>query len=65
MGSPSQADWAARNQFNATQLNNWVHGTRRIPIEHAEKLCECYGVTLDWVYRGRVDGLSETLRKVL
>lgn len=61
----NQRDWAQRHGFNQTQYNNWERGARRIPIEAAEKLCETYGLTLDFVYRGRRDGLSQNARKLL
>lgn len=61
----NQKDWAAKNRFNVAQYNNWERGTRRIPVEAAMQLCEAYGVTLDYLYRGRRDGLSESLRKAL
>lgn len=63
--SESQKTWAEKNRFNPTQYNNWEKGNRRIPVEHAIELCARYGVTLDFVYRGRSDGLSENLRKSL
>jgi transcriptional regulator with XRE-family HTH domain len=59
----SQKAWAENHGFNVTQYNNWEKGVRRIPVEAAEKLCETYGITLDWMYRGKRDGLSETFRK--
>jgi hypothetical protein len=61
----NQRAWAARHGFNDTQLSNWETGARRIPVDHAEALADRYGVTLDWIYRGRLDGLSEILRKIL
>ena len=61
----NQKEWADRHAFEKTQWNNWEKGTRRIPIEAAEKLAETYGLTLDFIYRGRRDGLSETSSKVL
>lgn len=61
----SQKDWAEKHGFNRTQLNNWEKGARRIPVDDAEKLCATYGLTLDWIYRGRRDGLSDTASKVL
>ena len=61
----NQKEWAAKHGFNATQVNNWEKGLRRIPVESAERLCETYGVTLDFIYRGRRDGLSETASKAL
>lgn len=61
----SQKAWAERHGFNPTQYNNWEKGTRRIPVDSAERLCDTYGLTLDFVYRGRRDGLSENARKVV
>jgi transcriptional regulator with XRE-family HTH domain len=61
----NQKEWAGRHGFSETQYNNWETGTRRIPVESAEKLCNIYGLTLDFIYRGRRDGLSDTARKVL
>lgn len=61
----NQKDWATRNQFNVAQYNNWERGSRRIPVEAAIQICQDYGVTLDFVYRGRSDGLPESLRKSL
>lgn len=61
----SQKAWAEKNGFNPTQYNNWEKGSRRIPVDNAEKLCDLYGLTLDFVYRGRRDGLSEYARKIV
>ena len=60
-----QKAWALRHGFTVTQWNNWERGERRIPVESAERLCDLYGVTLDFIYRGRRDGISETASKVL
>lgn len=60
----SQKAWAEKHGFNGTQYNNWETGKRRIPVDAAEKLCDAYGLTLDFVYRGRRDGLPESIRKV-
>jgi hypothetical protein len=54
----SQRAWAEKHGFQPTQWNNWEKGIRRIPVDEAEKLCQLYGLTLDWIYRGRRDGLS-------
>lgn len=61
----SQKDWAEKHAFSQTQYNNWEKGSRRIPVDDAEKLCTLYGLTLDFIYRGRRDGLSESSAKVL
>lgn len=59
----SQKAWAEKHGFGLTQYNNWEKGTRRIPVEAAERLSDLYGMTLDAIYRGRLDGLSENARK--
>lgn len=61
----NQKDWAARHGWNTTQYHGWEKGARRIPVQDAERLADLYGLSLDWVYRGRRDGLSDNARKVL
>lgn len=61
----SQKVWAERHGFNATQYNNWETGLRRNPVPCAIKLSDTYGLSLDFLYRGRREGLSESARKVL
>ena len=42
----------------------WQHyesGRRMIAIHHAVTLCVRFGVTLDWVYRGNINGLPPDL----
>jgi len=61
----NQREWAEKHCFSITQYNNWERGVRRIPVDDAERLCSLYGVSLDFVYRGRRDGLSENASKVV
>ena len=61
----SQKEWARRHNFSPTQYNNWEKGARRISIDAAEALVERYGLSLDFIYLGRMDGLSETARRIL
>ncbi len=61
----NQRDWAEKHGFGVSTYNNWVKGIRRIPVENAERLCDLYGVDLDFVYRGKRDWLSENARKVV
>lgn len=61
----SQMAWAERHGVSQSKWNNWERGLRRISLEHAEKLVDLYGLSLDWIYRGRVDGLSENARNKL
>ncbi|NRB18061.1 MAG: helix-turn-helix transcriptional regulator [Rhodobacteraceae bacterium] len=60
----TQRAWAEKQGFNQTQYNNWEKGIRRITVDAAEVLCTKYGLTLDAIYRGRLDGLSEIARKI-
>ena len=60
-----QKAFAEKHGFTPTQWNNWENGTRRISVDAAEKLCDLYGLTLDYIFRGRRDGLSENALKVL
>lgn len=61
----NQATFAAHHSFGVTQYSNWENGTRRIPVESAEKLVGVYGLSLDFIYMGRRDGLSEAASKVI
>ena len=63
--SLNKSEWAARHTFNQSQYFSWEQGKRRITVDEAQKLSDLYGLSLDWIYRGRVDGLSESARKVL
>jgi DNA-binding XRE family transcriptional regulator len=65
MSDLTQREWAEKHGFAPSQYNNWATGARRIPVESAEKLCQIYGLTLDAIYRGRLDGLPENIRNVL
>lgn len=61
----NQKEWAEKHGFGVTQYNNWEKGVRRISMDEAEKLCELYGLSLDFVYRGRLNGLPENIKKLL
>lgn len=61
----NQREWAEKHGFNQTQYNNWEKGSRRITVDCAEKLVDLYGLSLDFIYRGRRDGLSEKASKSL
>lgn len=57
--------WAEKHNFKQTQYQHWSKGTRRINVDDAQKLCDLYGLSLDFIYRGKLDGLSDNARKVL
>lgn len=45
--------------------SQYESGDRRITLEIADKLCEKYGVTLDWIYRGNMSALPSALHHKL
>ncbi len=61
----AQRAWAERHGVSPTQCNNWVTGHRRISPDTAERLCQLYGLTLDFIYRGNLSGISEKVKKLL
>lgn len=63
--SMSQKEWAEKHGFSPTQYNNWEKGVRRITVDEAERLCDLYGLKLDFIYRGNVSGLPENIRNAL
>lgn len=42
---------------------NYESGARRISTDHALALCRAFGVTMDWIYRGRIDLVPPDLRE--
>ena len=45
--------------------NRWSQyesADRKITVEVADRLCDEYGLTLDWIYRGNPAGLPHGLR---
>ena len=65
MSDMNQREWAEHHGFSPTRYNNWEKGVRRIMVDEAQMLCDRYGLTLDAIYRGRLEGLSEKMRKLL
>jgi transcriptional regulator with XRE-family HTH domain len=57
----NQREFAERHGFNPTQYRNWESGSRRISIDCAALLEERYGLTLDFIYLGRISTLPHKL----
>ncbi|AXI45096.1 hypothetical protein C1J03_03025 [Sulfitobacter sp. SK012] len=64
-GNMNQQEWCAMHSIAQTQCSNWENGLRRISVDEAMKLCDIYGIDLDYIYRGKRDGLSENAAKLL
>lgn len=61
----SQADLARVLLISPQRWNNYERGARPIDIEFAIRLCERFGLTLDWLYRGQMGGLPFELAQRL
>lgn len=61
----SQKDWAIKHGFGVSQYNNWEKGVRRITLDEAERLCNLYGLKLDFIYRGNLSGVPESIKNRL
>ena len=51
--------------MTANRWSQYENGGRRITLDAAVLLCEKYGVTLDWIYRGDESGLPKRLMERL
>jgi len=51
----NQADIAKRLSITPQRWNQWESGKRLIDIQHAIKIADRFGASLDWIYRG-IDG---------
>lgn len=61
----SSKEFAMEMGYNYTQYVNWEKGTRRITIESAAKLEERYGLSLDFIFLGKLHALPHSLANSL
>ena len=50
--SLQQNEFCERARIATNTYNQFEKGKKRPSIENALRLCEAYGLTLDWIYRG-------------
>lgn len=64
----NQAEFARRFGVSPSKLGNWIRGDNLPDPYFLSRVCEDYGVTMDWFYRGVRAGvaaaLAENLRAV-
>jgi hypothetical protein len=60
-GLYNKQEFAKSHGFSVPAYTAWELGNRRIPIECAALLEERYGLTLDFIYLGRVKTLPHSL----
>lgn len=47
-----QGEFAAKADIAANTYNQYEQGKNRISLDKAVALCDEFGMTLDWIYRG-------------
>jgi transcriptional regulator with XRE-family HTH domain len=53
----AQNEFCARANIAPNTYNQYEQGKRKPTVENAISLCDYYGLTLDWIYRGDPSGL--------
>jgi transcriptional regulator with XRE-family HTH domain len=60
-----QADFAGRAGIQQNTYSQYATGKNLPRVEFAERICDEYGVTLDWIYRGDVSGMPVHLLNLI
>lgn len=58
----SAADLCRRIDCKPNRWSQYESGERRITLEIADRLCDEFGVSLDWIYRGNRALLPDAIR---
>lgn len=53
----SQAELCSQAGIARNTYNQWERGLGRPELDKGIALCETFGLTLDWIYRGIIGGL--------
>jgi transcriptional regulator with XRE-family HTH domain len=48
----NQRQFAKRTNLRPNRYNQYESGVRALTIDAAQKICNEYGITLDWLFRG-------------
>ena len=60
-----QADVAKLFSLDRTKLNHWITGDHFPSPPFLAELCDRYGLTMDWFYRGVTAGVRHDLAEAL
>lgn len=61
----TQVQFAGRAGIAQSAYANYATGRNMPDVQFAERLCDEYGVTLDWIYRGDVAGMPVNLLNLI
>ncbi len=59
----TQVEFADSLGFGKTQYNNWKSARQRLSLDGALKINTIYGTSLDFLFLGRLESLSDQMRK--
>jgi transcriptional regulator with XRE-family HTH domain len=65
LGVRKQKDFAERAQISPNTYNQWEKGRVYPDLQYAIRLCDEYGITLDWIYLGDPSGLPYHIARLL
>lgn len=65
LGIGDQKEFGLAAGLSQPQYHQFESGKRRLSLDAALALCETYGLTLDWLYRGDPSGLPYRLARDL
>ncbi len=60
----TQGEFAEGAGIARHTYNQYENGKKRPSLETATALCDAYGLTLDWIFHGRVEGLPHQLARI-
>lgn len=61
----NQKEFAERADVGKSTYNQYEKGKQRPDLDEAIKLCDRYGLTLDWIYFGDPSGLKYSLAEAV
>lgn len=65
LGIQDQRDFGEAANLEQSLYNRFETGKRLLTLQAAMKLCERYGITLDYLYRGDASGLPYKLHNTI
>jgi DNA-binding XRE family transcriptional regulator len=65
LGIKKQKDFAEQADISPNTYNQWEKGKVYPDLQYAIRLCDQYGITLDWIYLGDPSGLPYHIAKLL
>ena len=57
----SQSAFASKCGFSVTALSGWENGRGRPTIAFASAICDVFGLTLDYLLRGKAETLTHSV----